>query len=131
MRAGQTEFGNMKRPGIIAVTIACICSIAASCTKDVISVSVSPENLLLEIGQTFTLKAEVLPPNATFAHLAWSSDKPGVVSVKDSVVSAIAPGSATVTATAGGISATCVVTVKPVPEPEPDPQPEPDPEPQP
>ncbi|MBO6067869.1 MAG: Ig domain-containing protein, partial [Bacteroidales bacterium] len=106
----------------VAVLLAVICATVASCSKkDVTSITVSPENLLLEIGQTFTLKATVLPANATFPATTWSSDNPDVVSVRDSVVSALAPGSATILVTADGFFATCAVTVKPIPEPEPEP----------
>lgn len=46
------------------------------------------------------------------ADIEWSSDKPGVLTVLDGVITGIMPGTATVTAKSGTLSADCNVTVK-------------------
>ena len=64
----------------------------------------------IEVGQTITLKATVLP-EGTLDTVAWATDKADVATVKDGVVTAVAPGTATITATVNGKTATCKVTV--------------------
>lgn len=66
----------------------------------------------LEIGATKTLVAAVTPEDA---EILWTSDAPAVATVdEDGVVTAVAAGSATITATIKDTecSATCAVTVK-------------------
>ena len=75
-------------------------------------VSLSPGSLELEVGQTATITATVNPSNATNKTVSWSSSNPSVATVSGGKVTAVATGSATITATAGGKSATCSVTVK-------------------
>ena len=57
-----------------------------------------------------TIIATVTPANTTDA-LTWTSDNPAVASVSEGVVTAYANGSATITATCGGHSASCTVEV--------------------
>ncbi|MBR5735552.1 MAG: Ig domain-containing protein [Bacteroidales bacterium] len=116
----------MRKSGTIAVILAAICTVAVSCTKEVTSITVVPENVFLEIGQPYTLQAIVEPSDATFSTPVWTSDNPATVTVNGGKILAVASGSATITATADGVSATCVVTVRQLPasEPEPEPQPE-------
>lgn len=64
----------------------------------------------IEVGQTITLKATVLP-EGTLDTVTWATDKADVATVKDGVVTAVAPGTATITATVNGKTATCKVTV--------------------
>ena len=79
---------------------------------DVTGVSLNKADLSLYIGDTFTLAATVTPANATDKTVTWTSSKPGVATVSDGVVTAVAEGSATITAKAGGKSAKCEVTVQ-------------------
>jgi len=68
----------------------------------------------LKVNQKQTLIATVNPPNATDQVLNWSTSNSNVVEVEqDGKVTAIAAGTATITATArdNGIKATCTVTV--------------------
>ncbi len=68
----------------------------------------------IEVGSTDTLIATVAPANATNKNMNWSSDTTSVATVNSSgVVTAVAPGTATITATTidGNFSATSVVTV--------------------
>ena len=77
------------------------------------SISLNPSSLELYINDNATLTATVLPENATDKTVTWSSSDEAVVTVDDAGnVTAIAPGTATVTATAGSFSATCEVTVR-------------------
>lgn len=80
----------------------------------VASVSVQPASAALTVGATFALTA--LAKDATGAPLdrvvTWSSDDPAVASVSTSgVVTAVAPGSATITARSDGKSGTAAVVV--------------------
>lgn len=63
-------------------------------------------------GETITLTAEVLPENATSKTVTWTSDNNEVATVKDGVVTGVKAGEATITANAGGKTATVKVTVK-------------------
>ena len=81
-------------------------------TVPVVEVSVSPTSVTLTEGETTPLRASVLPSDATDYTLSWSSSDTGIASIsQDGVVTAVKAGSATVTASAGGKSGTCVVTV--------------------
>ena len=73
-----------------------------------------PTLTLTAEGDTATLTATVLPDNATDKTVTWSSDNEAVATVVDGVVTPVAKGTATITATAGGKSDTCVVTVNPI-----------------
>lgn len=64
------------------------------------------------IGESTQLQVSISPSNATDKTVLWGSSKQSVATVSNSgLVSAIAEGNTTITATAGGISATCLVTV--------------------
>lgn len=67
--------------------------------------------ITLEIDETETLTATLTPDNATDKTVTWTVAPSGVVSVENGVVTALKDGTATVTATANGKSATCSVTV--------------------
>lgn len=80
----------------------------------VTSVTVSPKTLNLEVGQTGTLTATVMPDNATDKTVTWTSNNDKVATVAaDGTVTAVGEGTATITATAAnGKKDTCKVTVK-------------------
>ena len=75
------------------------------------SVSLSSSTLTLNEGESKTLTATVLPTNATSRVVVWRVSPAGVATVANGVVMGIKAGSCTVTATAGGKSASCTVTV--------------------
>ena len=79
----------------------------------VTGISVSPKTLSIEPGGTANLTATVSPSNATDKTVTWSSSDQSVATVNNGTVSAVAEGTATITATVGGLSATCSVTVSP------------------
>ena len=63
-------------------------------------------------GETITLKAEVLPADATNKTVTWTSSDNTVATVKDGVVTGVAAGNTKITAKAGEKTATVDVTVK-------------------
>lgn len=91
--------------------------LSASCTVVCVIIPVSAivldkTSLTLEKGSSKTLKATVSPRDATEKTVAWSSDDPSVATVdQNGTVTAVNSGNATITASAGGLSATCEVTV--------------------
>ena len=83
----------------------------------VTSVSLNKDSLTLDVGGTATLTATITPSNATNQNVTWSSDNESVATVDtNGKVTAVAPGTATITVTTvdGGKTATCAVTVNPV-----------------
>lgn len=81
-------------------------------TIPVSSITLNTTSLSLTVGDTQSLTATVLPENATDKTVTWSSNDTGVATVSTSgLVTAVSAGTATITASAGGKSATCSVTV--------------------
>lgn len=76
------------------------------------SVSLSAVTMTLNEGESKTLTATVLPANATNKTVVWSVLPTGFATVANGVVTGIKAGNCTVTATAGGKSASCAVTVE-------------------
>lgn len=76
------------------------------------SVSLSAVTMTLNEGESKTLTATVLPANATDRAVVWSVLPTGFATVANGVVTGIKAGNCTVTATAGGKSASCAVTVE-------------------
>ena len=108
-------------PGTTDVQVIAGNKVFASCqvtvTKagvEVSSVTLDKTSLELSEGQSALLTATVKPDNATDKTVTWSSSNESVASVKDGYVYGVKAGNATITATAGGKSATCQVTVKAV-----------------
>ena len=89
-------------------TATCIVTV----TVPVTGVTLEPTSLSLFTGDTAPLTATVQPSDATNQNVTWSSDKPEVATVDNGKVTAVGAGEATITATAGGITATCVVHVR-------------------
>ena len=95
-------------------------SVAAACGGEndgpasipVISVALDKTSAELEEGDTVKLTATVLPSNATDKTVLWESSDKSVATVSDGTVTAIAAGTANITASAGGKTAVCAVTVK-------------------
>ena len=79
---------------------------------EVTSVSLNKTSLTLEIGESETLTATVLPSNATDKSVTWTSSAQSVATVANGTVTAVGSGTATITATtSNGKTATCTVTV--------------------
>lgn len=96
--------------------VACVCGFAACAKgeqkKAVENITLSKTELALEIGDEETVTATVTPEDASEKTVTWSVSPAGIATVSEGKVTAVAEGAATVTATAGGKSATCSVTVK-------------------
>ena len=80
-------------------------------TVEVSGVSLDNSTLSLAIGESVSLTANVTPANATDKTATWTSSDAGVVSVSNGKVTGVKEGTATITVTAGGKTATCKVTV--------------------
>ena len=84
-------------------------------TVKVTGITLNKTELTLTAGGKETLTATVKPDNATDKTVTWTSDKTDIATVSaGGEVTAVAKGSAKITATAGGKSATCTVTVNPL-----------------
>ena len=77
------------------------------------SVTLSQTEATLEIGETVTLTATVLPADAENKNVSWSSSDAYVASVVGGVVTALHAGTTTITVTTedGGLTDQCVITV--------------------
>ena len=98
--------------------IVCVFStlVIVSCEKEkdvpVSSVSISQGTAEMLIGETIQLNATVLPSDASDKTVTWASSKQSVATVTNKgSVTAIAEGTSTITASAGGKSGTCTITV--------------------
>lgn len=79
---------------------------------EVTSVSLDKTVLSLSVGSSAVLTASVTPENATNKTITWSSGNSSVATVKDGKVTAVAPGTAVITAASyNGKTAKCTVTV--------------------
>ena len=77
------------------------------------SIRLTKNNIVLNVGDTDTLKAVVFPADATNVTVQWSSNDISVVSVSVGKITARKPGTAIITGNAGnGMIATCKVTVQ-------------------
>lgn len=117
--AATLEMNNYQYQCVVSNSAGSVTSSAATLTVNaatvpVTGVSLTPASLSLFTGDTATLTATVQPSNATNKKVTWSSNAPGVATVDSSgKVTAVAPGTATITVTTedGNYTATCTVTV--------------------
>ena len=91
----------------------CSVTVNAAAIVPVESVSLDKTSLELTEGGTARLTATILPDNATNKNVTWSTSDASIATVTDGVVTAVAPGTATITVTTedGSKTATCAVTV--------------------
>lgn len=112
----------MKKMFKVIATVAAILSMAnfVACKSDddgddekvaVTSVTLNQSTATVEAGKTVTLTATVAPENATNKTVTWASSNTGIATVDGGVVTGVAAGEATITATADGKSATATITV--------------------
>ena len=78
---------------------------------NVVSVSIDQPSVKLKVGESVTLNATLKPDDATDKTIIWSSSDTEVATVENGMVTARKLGTATITAKAGEMSATCAVTV--------------------
>lgn len=82
----------------------------------VTSVTIEGDETSIDPGETLTLNATVNPSNASYPDVEWTSSDPSVATVsQEGVVTALAPGEVTITATADGVYGTKVLTVNSIP----------------
>ena len=75
-------------------------------------VKVALETLLMSVGQTEKLSATVTPAPTTAVTFVWTSDDEEVATVKNGIVTAVAPGTANIVVSAEGCTPdTCLVNV--------------------
>ncbi|SUE33006.1 DUF1566 domain-containing protein [Rikenella microfusus] len=94
-------------------------------------IELSETELRLDAGETATLAASVTPENATIKSVTWASSDPQIATVHpvSGLITAVADGTAVVTATSSSnkkVSAGCTVTIgageeEPADDPEPEP----------
>ena len=108
----------MKAKALGSTTIVAVLgsSIAkCSVTVDPIAVtgiSLDKTSLQLFVGDSETLSAKITPDNATSPSISWHSSDKEVATVENGVVTAVAAGKATITATSSSFAAECEVEVK-------------------
>lgn len=108
-------------PGTSIVTVACG-DASAECRLTVtakpivpVEISITPESVTIEEGKTFRLTATVLNGSAS-DRIIWNCSDMAVVTVDaDGLLTAVAPGTAVVTAQCGDASAQCDITVTAAP----------------
>ena len=89
-----------------------------SCEKEpkevaVTGVSIDQSTVEMMIGEKKQLSATITPADATDQNITWSSSKKSVATVSDrGLVTAVAEGTTTIKARAGGKTSACIVTVK-------------------
>ena len=99
-------------------TIASVTSLLVSCKEKhieeepVTQVTIYPSSFTMVEGESRKVEVVILPQNASYGSVKWVSSNNRIVSVTDGTVSALAPGSAEITAIAGGIPGKSVVTVE-------------------
>ena len=92
-----------------------VCSVEVSAPIEVTNVTLNKTAIELTAGFSETLTATVEPDNATDKTVTWSSNDKTIATVDaNGKVTAVAEGTATITATAGEKSATCTVKVNKV-----------------
>lgn len=88
------------------------CSVTVTAADVAVTgVSLNKATLNLTVGGNETLSATVTPSDATAKTVSWKSSDEKVATVVDGKVTAVAKGTATITAKAGDKEATCTVTV--------------------
>lgn len=80
----------------------------------VTGITVTPTTATVKAGSTTTLTATVAPANATNKSVTWTSNNESAATVANGVVTGVAKGTATITATTvdGSFTANCTVTVE-------------------
>lgn len=91
---------------------------AVSCEKDVpvTALSLDRQEATVEVGATLAIMPVIDPVDATNKGVTWTTDNASVATVANGVVTGVALGSATITATSEEnplFTATCVITVEP------------------
>ena len=81
----------------------------------VTTITLNKSEITLEVNKTETLKAIIEPSDAYNKNLKWSTTNENIITVSNGKVTAVNPGTATITAEAtdgSGVKATCTVNVE-------------------
>ncbi len=112
------KWGTVRAIAVGTATVTASCgNVSASCAVTVTPVeatSVELSSILLDLvpGESTTLTATVAPDNTTDKTVTWSTSDPSVATVDaHGTVTAVAPGSAVITAACGEAKGVCSVTV--------------------
>lgn len=99
-----TSSENSNYKGTCAVTV----------NQQATGITINPTSVELEIGETASVTASVTPSNANNRNYTLTSSNTGIATVSNGIITAVAVGSCTITATSsdGGHTARCTVTVK-------------------
>ncbi|MDE5829990.1 MAG: leucine-rich repeat protein [Duncaniella sp.] len=106
--------------GETIVTATASNGVKAECKVTVIPVvatglEMSVSEMDLFIGESYELNAIIEPENTTDKTISWASSNDDIATVENGLVTGVAEGEATITATShNGLTATCTVTVKPI-----------------
>ena len=123
--SSDTKVATVDASGTVEATGAGTCTITVSTTKGITttctvnvtnpitSVVLSDETVTLNVGESYSLNADVLPINASGDHtVTWSVSDESVVSLEDGQITALKAGTATVTVTTSNdLTDECTITV--------------------
>jgi uncharacterized protein YjdB len=105
-------------PGTVTIT-ATAGSKAATCVITVEERYIPVTDIVLNyteatihVGESLELSATVIPENATEPNVTWKSSDTKVATIRRKVVKGVAEGTTIITAKAGDVETTCVITVK-------------------
>ncbi|MCR5326683.1 MAG: Ig-like domain-containing protein [Bacteroidales bacterium] len=90
------------------------CEITVNEDPSLKGISLSSDVMTINVGESRTLTVTFIPDYAANKNVSWASDNPGIAGVsQEGLVTAVAVGQATITATSedGGHKASCTVTV--------------------
>ena len=79
------------------------------------ALALTPQSLLLTVGESAALAVSFIPPETTERDVTWSTSNPAVASAEDGQVRAVGVGTAQITAASAadaGVRAVCSVTVR-------------------
>ena len=86
------------------------CTVTVTKTEDPteeVAITISQETASVEVGSTITLTATT----SDGSEVSWRSNKAGIATVENGVVTGVSAGTATIMATSGDAKATCAITV--------------------
>ena len=99
--------------GALGIALAAVsCGPKEEEQKKVTGLQVDPSSASMIVGDRLSLNVTVTPADAEYLFVEWSSSDEAVARInKAGTLTAVAPGSATITATLDGVMGTCSVTV--------------------
>lgn len=114
-KAGETAITvSITGEGEGAATETHTCTVTVK-EKAAASVTISPKTATVKVGKTVTLSAAVAPENASNKDVTWATSDAGKATVANGVVTGVAAGEVTITATSVSdetIKDTCTITVE-------------------